>query len=343
MKVLGTGSVLPGPKVDNAQLAFFLKQHCGDHIARKATAIGKCLGITSRHLARGLDTSLSFPKVSAPELSHQAIDKALGGIPKEKLTYLITHTATPHMLIPGNAAWVAKYMQLHIPYMELRQACTGFANALQIAQAMLATNGNDPLIAISGTEVGSVFFDISNDFIDTEQLVNYMQMGDAGTAIILGPDDCSGESVISDCFIGHLGLEEGPGFELVGGGSSQPVCEKKLPFFRHNPKAVKKNGFRLFEKGIAAISSLGYSPNEFDYIIPHQANGFIDEQLERYLDIPRHKVINDAKVYGNLGSAAIWNSFDRLRRSNLLSKGSKVLILGAEATQYMYGGFVYTH
>ena len=45
----------------------------------------------------------------------------------------------------------------------------------------------------------------------------------------------------------------------------------------------------------------------------------------------------------NLGSAAIWVSLDRLRRSGRLRESDKVLVLGAEATKYLYGGFVYTH
>jgi 3-oxoacyl-[acyl-carrier-protein] synthase-3 len=50
-----------------------------------------------------------------------------------------------------------------------------------------------------------------------------------------------------------------------------------------------------------------------------------------------------ANHLGNLGSAAIWVSFDRLRRSGKLKTGDTLLVLGAEATKYIYGGFVYRH
>jgi 3-oxoacyl-[acyl-carrier-protein] synthase-3 len=32
-----------------------------------------------------------------------------------------------------------------------------------------------------------------------------------------------------------------------------------------------------------------------------------------------------------------------LRSSGRLKRGDRVLVLGAEATQYLYGGFVYVH
>ena len=49
-------------------------------------------------------------------------------------------------------------MDFHGPHMELRQACTGFANALVIAQGLLATPGCGP-VAIVGSETGSVHLD----------------------------------------------------------------------------------------------------------------------------------------------------------------------------------------
>jgi 3-oxoacyl-[acyl-carrier-protein] synthase-3 len=59
------------------------------------------------------------------------------------------------------------------------------------------------------------------------------------------------------------------------------------------------------------------------------------------IDTPASRIIVDADKLGNLGSAAIWVSLDRLRRSGRLEIGDKVLVLGAEATKYLYGGFIY--
>jgi len=65
--------------------------------------------------------------------------------------------------------------------------------------------------------------------------------------------------------------------------------------------------------------------------------------LSDHLGIARSKVVNDARQWGNLGSAAIWASLTNLIEQGDLSVGDKVLVLGAEATKYMYGGFIYQH
>ena len=54
-------------------------------------------------------------------------------------------------------------------------------------------------------------------------------------------------------------------------------------------------------------------------------------------------MVCEASVLGNLGSAAIWVTLDRLRRSGRLAVGDRVLVLGAEASKYMFGGFLYVH
>jgi 3-oxoacyl-[acyl-carrier-protein] synthase-3 len=55
---------------------------------------------------------------------------------------------------------------------------------------------------------------------------------------------------------------------------------------------------------------------------------------------PSHVFVN-AYLVGNTGSAAMWLALDQLRPK--LEPGAKVLALGAEATKYMFGGFLYVH
>ncbi|KEQ16217.1 3-oxoacyl-[acyl-carrier-protein] synthase III C-terminal domain-containing protein [Endozoicomonas numazuensis] len=347
LKLLGSGSSLPGKSIDNSTLISHLSRACGERTARKAHALARQLGIKSRHLSRRLDQAISQPQVSATDLAVQSIQQAIQQAKREadlnEAGFLVTHTATPHSLLPSGAAWIADELRLPCPYMELRQACTGFANALQIAQSMLGQNHELKPMILTGTEVGSVFFDIDSEFVDINQLVNFVQMGDGSGSVIVSQDDSSSEQIISHCFTGHIGLGQEPGFQLEGASSSNPTCPHGLPAFLHNPQAVRQLGPQLFIKGIEAVVSQGFELEHFAYILPHQANGHIDRQLSDYLGIEKGRIVNDAKQLGNLGSAAIWTSFDRLRKSGKLKRGDQVLILGAESTKYMYGGFVYTH
>ncbi len=346
VKLLGSGIGMPGYPVSTAQLLRSLEQFCDRPSVRRARAIAHRLGIEHRHLSRDLskpDAGL-VAGMSAPELCRVALVAALqqSGRTIADVEYLVGHTTSPHTLLPPNIAWVAEEMDYQAPYMELRQACTGFANALQIVSAMIQANGQQCL-AIVGSETGSAYFRADEEFTITEQLVNYVQMGDGAGAVILGPDDGSGRGIISDLFVGHIGNGVSPGLAIAGGGSSTPECNIGFPTFSHHADTVRKSGPRLFEMGVAAVQRRGYAIKDFKRIIPHQANGRIAAPLAAHLDVEVERIHVTAHRYGNLGSAAIWVALDDLCHSGTLASGDRVLVLGAEATKYLYGGFVYTH
>ena len=350
LKLVGSGHCLPGNAINNKELLSYLSATIGKTSARRAKIIAARLGINSRYLSRDFVGRYSKATPSSPQLGQQAIILALQdaglSIPNltyQPLSYLIGHTTSPHTLLPPNISWVAEQLEHNQPYMELRQACTGFANALQIASAMLNTSQTTQPIAIMGSEVGSVYFDLHNDFIDIQQLVNFVQMGDGAGAVVVASDDHSESSIISDIFIGHIGNNKVPGFYIPQGGADHVHCDKKLPYFEHNVEEVKQQGPDLFFLGLHAILSRGYKLDDFRFILPHQVNGNIGKILSKALNIDKERIIVDADKLGNMGSAAIWTSLDILRHSGRLTKGDKVLILGAEATKYLYGGFIYQH
>jgi 3-oxoacyl-[acyl-carrier-protein] synthase-3 len=341
LKLLGTGSALPGAAVGNEELLAALASRCGSGAARRAQRYVNRLGIASRHLSRDLTRGLSGtrPGLEAPALCAGALQQAGADA---ALSYLIGHTATPHTLLPANIAWVAERMRYDGPYLELRQACTGFANALAISAAMIAEDPSTR-IGIVGSETGSPYFDISNVFLDREQLINYVQMGDGAGAVVLAADDGSEREIISDIYCGQSGINKPPGICLEGGGSGSPQCERGLPYFRHRAGDVRRDGEQLILAGVAAIECRGYALSDFDWILPHQANGHMGALVEARFPVVTGKVFVIADRLGNLGSAAIWIALDELRRSGLLLQGQRVLVLGAEASKHLYGGFVYTH
>jgi len=331
--VLGTGSALPGEAVASETLVDIMAARFGFSGARKALAVAERLGVTHRHIARRFDaaTEEAAPGHSNPELAAAAVRAALvsAGLEVGAIGYLIAHTATPAQLLPGNVAIVADLIGYAWPHVELRQACTGFANALMIAAGLIAAS--DRPVVIVGSETGSLFLDPRALDEDGGQIVNLVQMGDGAGAIVLGRPE-GAPAQIEAAWFGAVGLGRAPGISQVQGARH----------FDHHFQAVRTSGVRLFEAGWAAAAALECPADAADWIIPHQASGRIGAQLSSHFALGQARTFVNADRLGNTGSAAIWLALDALRRGPLRA-GERAVVLGAEATKHMYGGFAYAH
>ena len=344
LKVLGMGTALPGPPVSTAELLARVEKRFGVAVSRRGSRLASRLKIATRHVCRDFEARREVPRRghSNPDLAAASLRGALdeARLQVGDLAYLIGHTTSPACLVPPNIALVADRVGFTGPYMELRQACTGFANALVIAQGLTSIAGVKA-VAIIGSETGSVYFDPQRAGEDVCQLVNLVMMGDGAAAIVVGPEDSTVGARISSNFFGQVGLGRPPGFTLHAGGSDEPFIEGGALEFEHDFAAVRNSGPELFYHGAAAARTLGTDVETVDHVIPHQANGRMAEVLGPPLGIEPTRVFINAGRLGNTGSAAIWLALAELRTS--LETGASVLALGAESTKYMFGGFHYVH
>ena len=106
---------------------------------------------------------------------------------------------------------------------------------------------------------------------------------------------------------------------------------------------IRSLGMGLLRTSRTAAEAAGVDPATVQWFVPHQANGRMPALCAEHLGLPVERVVCEASAVGNLGSAAMWVALDRLRRSGRLSAGDRVLMLGAEATKYLYGGLLYVH
>jgi 3-oxoacyl-[acyl-carrier-protein] synthase III len=334
LAVLGTGYALPGHAVSTGALVAMLEARFNFSAGREASAIAKRMGINTRYISRPFAErhEVALDGCSNADLAAAAINRALedADCAIGDIGYVIGHTTTPVQPLPGNIAFVADLIGYAGPHVELRQACTGFANALMIAFGLIA-GGLDKPIAIVGSETGSLFFDPDRAGNDRGQCVNLIQMGDAAAALIVAPPapDCS---MISAAWFGATGLGRPPGLQMRAGDRE----------FEHDYARIAASGPALFSAAVAAAASQEITPENVDVIVPHQVSGSIRAQIARHLGVDCDKVFGNADRVGNTGSAAIWLALAELRAGGLAS-GARVLALGAEATKYMHGGFLYEH
>src|SRR5439155_608416 len=137
-----------------------IERRFGVAVSLRGTILADRLGIRTRHMCRDFETRHERPRPgeSNPDLAAAALRVALeeAQLGVGDLTYLIGHTATPARLVPPNIALVADRVGFTGPYLELRQACTGFANALVIAQGLLSVPGTGAVARDLGTGIDVV-------------------------------------------------------------------------------------------------------------------------------------------------------------------------------------------
>ncbi len=334
LAVLGTGVSLPGEPVTTEALLAIMTDRFGLSCRRSASVIAAKLAIHSRHIARPFVARHETARCGEanPDLAAEAISHALAaaGLKADDLAYLIGHTTTPFSPLPSNIALVADRLGYGGPHIELRQACTGFANALMIAHGLLGQPDSRP-VAVVGSETGTLFFDPESCAADAGQIVNLVQMGDGAGAVILGPKE-RGDAQIRSAWFGAAGLGKEPGLAMAGDGRS----------FTHDFSGIRQSGPALFDFGVAEAVSAGCPPAQADFVVGHQVSGRIGDELAKRYDVPVERTFVNADRIGNTGSAAIWIALAELRDRGL-ARDDRVLVLGAEATKYMYGGFVYCH
>ena len=196
-------------------------------------------------------------------------------------------------------------------------------------------------------ETGSVYFDPQRAAEDDAQLINLVQMGDgAGACVVSSARTASTAQSgfggqISNVFYGCAGLDRRPGICLTSGGSERAPTPGTRAEFAHDYASIRREGRSLFHHALAEALNAGIDTVSIDYFIPHQANGQMANLLARELAIPSERVFVNADRVGNTGSAAIWLALSELRA--LLPPRQRVCALGAEASKFMFGGFLYVH
>lgn len=335
LAVLGTGWAVPGEALSSQDLIAMIADRFNFTRTGTARLLAERMQIHSRHISRAFLSrhETAQPGCSNPGIAAEALRKALcdAGIGTHQIGYIIAHTTTPETQLPPNVSHVADLLGYEGPYVELRQACTGFANALMVASGLIAS-GIEGAVVIVGSESGSLFLDPGELGEASDQIVNLMQMGDGAGAIVLGPDRGQSLSRISHAWFGTAGLGQSPGIRLDSGAQK----------FGHDFARIATNGPALFAAGIAEIAECGLQLAGIDRVIPHQVSGRVGEQLSQQTGLPPDQIYINANRLGNTGSAAMWIALAELREG-IMKPGMRAAALGAEASKYMYGGFIYEH
>lgn len=318
VRIIGTGSALPGKCVSNEELAELVDT--SDEWIRERTGIG------SRYVSTG-ETVASL----AAQACRHALENA--GRQGEEVALLLVATCTPEDALPCAACQVQERIgAAGAVAFDLNAACAGFLFAVHTAWAYIEAGIYDNAL-VAGAEVLSKIIDWS----------------DRGTCILFG--DGAGAVYLERCeepsggllsFVQHSDGRRGAVLSCAGRRQENPYfCgEPWYPFVRMDGREVFSFAVRQVPQAVReALSKAGQETEDVDLFILHQANKRIIEGIAKRLSADMGRFPTNLERVGNTSSAAIPLLLDELNRQGRLKQGM-LLVLSGFGAGLTYGACV---
>ena len=239
---------------------------------------------------------------------------------------IIVGTVTPDMPMPATAAYVQqKIGARNCPAFDISAACAGFLYGITIAESFIAKGGFKNVLVI-GVELLS-------RVIDWTDRTTCVLFGDGAGAAIIGPGVGDRGILATNLFTdGALARS----LMIPGGGSESPASADVLERKDHKVKMRGQDIFKaavrnLYSASQAVVDKAGLKNTDVDWVVPHQANLRIIDQVTSRAEYPKHKVLSNIAKVGNTSSASIPLLLDESIRSGTIKEGDVVLLcaLGA--------------
>jgi len=315
-RILGVGSCLPEKVIHNDELA---KQVDTSH-----DWIVNRTGIYKRHIASNFETTATMGVVAAKK----AI--AMADIDVNRLDMVIVGTCTPDMIFPSVACLIQKELNLaHTAAFDINAACSSFIYALNTATQFIE-NGRADTILVVGSDVFS-------RIIDWNDRKTCVLFGDGAGAVIVRRDrECGIMDTVfyADGQVSHILKVTHPIYQT---DTHQPSC-----FLSMRGRELYKLALtRLPDIITELLKRNHYQQSDINWLIPHQANARIIDQVIKRVKFPQDKVIVTVADHANTSSASIPLAFDVAVRDGRIKKGDTI-IMEAFGGGLTWGGILFT-
>ena len=272
-------------------------------------------GIKQRHKAAPDEYTSQFGTKAA----NQALERA--GLKAEDIDIIICATTTPDQIMPSTGALIqAQIGATNAAGMDVFAACSGFLYGLTLVESMIRT-GQITNALVIGAEV----------------LTKYVDYTDRGTCVIFG--DGAGAAVVAPVAEGKGilatkirsdGRYEEQLYAPGGGtklGTTHETIDNRDHFFKMKGNELFKVAVRsMTEISKEMLDKAGYTVDDVDLVIPHQANQRITDAVASRLNVPEEKVYSNIAEHGNTSSASIPIALDECLQSGKIKTGDLVLL-----------------
>jgi 3-oxoacyl-[acyl-carrier-protein] synthase-3 len=320
--ILGTGSFLPERALSNFDLEKILDTD-DDWIYKRT-------GIKERRIAA--------PDVNASDLAKEASLQALemAGLTPSDLDLVIMTTMTPDTSCPSGANWLeAKLGADRAVSFDVTAACSGFIFGLSVAEQYLKA-GTFKTVLVASVEIMSRTL----DWTDRETCILWGDGSGAAILQVFDPPDSEAPlkdrgREVAEVLSVHIHTDGAGGENLLlpGGGSrTTPISYESVDKKLHTLRMIRANESvrvavkRFAEAAEEAAAANGIKVSDAKWVIPHQANARMLQQVAKRLDIPIEKVYLTIEKYGNISSATVPIALNEAVRNGSIQRGDLVIL-----------------
>src|SRR6476646_2380271 len=312
-QIVGCGAYLPERIVTNEELATRLDT--SDAWIRQRTGIGQ------RRIAADGELTSDL----ACHAARQALERA--GMNGNDLDLLVLATATPDETFPATAVKVqARLGMTRGAAFDVQAVCSGFIFALAVADNALRL-GQARTALVIGAETFS-------RILDWQDRGTCVLFGDGAGAVVMEAQQQAGTREDRGVLTSHLRSDGRHKAKLyVDGGPSSTQTVGHL----------RMEGKDVFRFAVGAITDVikdvfrdtGYSADDLDWFVPHQANKRLIDGSAHKLGIAPEKVVTTVDRHGNTSAASIPLALDVAVKDGRIKRGDLVLL------EAMGGGFTW--
>jgi 3-oxoacyl-[acyl-carrier-protein] synthase-3 len=280
---------------------------------------------------------IAGPDETASQYSLDAAVKAVqrAGIAPHEIDLVIACTFSADYLFPPLSAKVHKDLGLRGGQIyDLQANCAGFVSGLTAASDRMRNDASIRNALVIGVEFNSRVI----DRVDVNSAIYH---SDGAGAAVLGRTP--GAGIIASSF--HTDSSNYESVRVRGGGSSFPLRGR---VFDAAVDLMELNGIATWKQAIThlptvirgAFAKAGYTPEEADFIIFHQANLRLIEYLMRKMKFDFAKTYMNVQEIGNTGAASVAIALSESWEKGLLKKDN-LLALAAVGAGFNFGASVW--